>query len=988
MKKRNIKISTQLMGAFIAIIIFVAILGVASFIQSRQLLNRAKDLYEHPFQVREAYDQAVANIQISRIVMRDLILDPEKYDYDESASEINMAFANIEANFEIIRELYLGPPEDIENSYDAYIKWKSATEARLDDIKQGDSDKVIASLGAEGSVGMHREEMLFHLAKIEVFAQEKAIELYSDYLSLKRSLDIQRMALTAVIIFISIFISTMLIRRIREPLLELDSVIHSFQNGTFDTRSTYNKQNEFGTISQSFNDMAETIQTQMTLNRKSTRISRLMLGQEDTKQFFNEVLTAFIENTNAQMAAVYLLSPDRKTYSYFQSIGFSGEIKEKFSAEEYEGEFGPAISTKKIQYIKSVGKDTQLNYQTVSEKIYPKEIITIPIVSRDKVIAVAVLASVIGFHDYAVKLIEEVYETLCARTAGVLAYQEIKDFKDILEKQNLELDNQKNELSVQTTELMHQNVELDRQKNQMEEASRLKTYFLSNMSHELRTPLNSIIALSGVLNRRLSKKIPDEEYSYLEVIERNGKNLLKQINDILDISRIESGRERFNVTEFNVNELADNVVNMILPQAQQKGINLELISAGTPVKISCDYEKVYHVLQNVVANAVKFTKAGKVEVKVTARGEEAEITVADTGIGIPEKDLPFIFDEFRQADSGTSRMYGGSGLGLAIAKKYVVALGGEISAESTEGKGSRFTIILPVENKTQAAGQEPEIKIRNAQSQTLKSSSFISKSLNGKTILVVDDCEANNIQINDLLKEYDCTVLSATNAQEAYDLVYGTLIDVVILDLMMPNTDGFQVLDSLRGNPMSEKLPVIILTAKHIEQEEMEVLKKNNVRQLIQKGNINGQVLTEAIAEVLNSENENIKESKASKEMPKMKVLVVEDNMDNMISVKALLSDKFDMLMATNGEMGVKIASEKLPDLILMDINLPGMSGIEAFEIIRKQEQTKHIPTIALTASVMPYQKKEILSHGFDAFVEKPIVLETLMSAIEEVTDV
>ena len=988
MKKRSIKVSTQLMGAFMSVIIFVAVLGVVSFIQSRQLLNRTRDLYEHPFQVREAYDQAVANIQISRIVMRDLILDPERNDYDESVNEINLTFANIEANFDIIRELYLGPPEDIENSYSAYIKWKSATEARLDDIKQGDSEKVIESLGASGSVGIHREEMLFHLGKIEKFAQEKAIELYSDYLSLKRSLDIQRMALTAIIIFISIFISTILIRRIREPLSELDSVIHSFQNGSFEARSHYKRKNEFGTISQSFNDMAETIQTQMTLNRKSTRISRLMLGQEDTKHFFKEVLTAFIENTNAQMAAVYLLSPDSNSYNYFQSIGFSDEIKSKFSAVEYEGEFGPAVSTKKIQYIKPVEKDTQLNYQTVSEKIYPKEIITIPIVSRDKVIAVTVLASIIGFHDYAVRLIEEVYETLCARTAGVLAYQEIKDFKDILEKQNLELDSQKNELSVQTTELMHQNVELDRQKNQMEEASRLKTYFLSNMSHELRTPLNSIIALSGVLNRRLNKKIPDEEYSYLEVIERNGKNLLKQINDILDISRIESGRERFNVTKFNMNELADNVVNMILPQAQQKGINLNLNVKDRPVQVSSDYEKVYHVLQNVVANAVKFTKAGKVEVKVTAHGEEAEITVADTGIGIPEKDIPFIFDEFRQADSGTSRMYGGSGLGLAIARKYVVALGGEISVESEEGKGSKFSIKLPFENKMQLQEQEPEIKIRNAQSQTVKSRSFVSQSLEGKTILVVDDCEANNIQINDLLKEYGCTVLSATNAQEAYDLVYGTLIDVVILDLMMPNTDGFQMLDSLRGNPMSEKLPVIILTAKHIEKEEIEVLKKNNVRQLIQKGSINGNVLTEAIAEVLSSEEENDGVLEDHQKMSRMKVLVVEDNMDNMISVKALLSDKFDMLMATNGEMGVKVASEKLPDLILMDINLPGMSGIEAFEIIRKQEKTQHIPTIALTASVMPYQKKEILSHGFDAFVEKPIVLETLMSAIKEVTDV
>jgi CheY-like chemotaxis protein len=214
------------------------------------------------------------------------------------------------------------------------------------------------------------------------------------------------------------------------------------------------------------------------------------------------------------------------------------------------------------------------------------------------------------------------------------------------------------------------------------------------------------------------------------------------------------------------------------------------------------------------------------------------------------------------------------------------------------------------------------------------------------------------------------------------------MVDVVILDLIMPNTNGFQVLETLRENHMSEKLPVIILTAKHIEKQEMEVLKKNHVRQLIQKGNINGKVLTEVIAEVLSPPKMQKKDAGALKKSAKKKVLIIEDNMDNMISVKALLPDKFEVLMATNGEMGIQVANEKMPDLILMDINLPGMSGIEAFEEIRKQDKTKSIPIIALTASVMPYQKKETLEHGFDAFVEKPIVLDKLMSAIEEVTDV
>ena len=988
MIKNNMKIGTQLMGAFVSVIIFVAVLGTVSFIQSKQLMDRAVDLYEHPFQVREAADGTVTSIQISRIIIRDLILDPEKYEYDESVSEINILFSDIESDLSIIKDLYLGPPEDIENAYNSFVKWKSATEARLDDLKEGNDEIVINNLGADGSVGIYRQELLEHMEVIEDFAKAKAVELYTNYIDLKHSLDIQLMLLIVVIMVASIYISIILIRRIREPLSELDSVIQRFQKGDFEARSNYQDTNEFGTISESFNLMAETIQMQLTLNTKSAELAGLMLGQVETKIFFRDVLCALIESTNAKMAAAYLLSADGRTYEQFFSIGFGKDSVKTFSAVKYEGELGPAISTKKIQYIRSVDRSTQVVFETVSEKVIPKEIITIPIISRDEVIAVITLASIDGFYDYAMRLLDEVYDTLCARTAGVIAYQEIKDFKDILEKQNFELDNQKNELSVQATELVHQNAELDRQRSQMEEASRLKTYFLSNMSHELRTPLNSIIALSGVLNRRLSEKIPDEEYGYLEVIERNGKNLLKQINDILDISRIESGRENFNVTKVNPNELAENVVNMILPQAQLKKIELLFYPSQEACDIYSDYEKLYHVLQNIISNAVKFTGAGKVEVQIVKREDKVDIMVTDTGIGIPEKELPYIFDEFRQADSGTSRMYGGSGLGLAIAKKYAIALGGDISVKSAEGEGSVFVVEMPFENKLGYSDIEPETKLTIQTNSPVKSLTNISKILKDKTILVVDDCEVNNIQIKDLLRDYSCTILSVTNAQEAYEVVYNKPVDVVILDLMMPNTNGFQVLETLRQNHISAKLPVIILTAKQIEKQELEVLKKNHVRQLIQKGNINGKVLTQVIAEVLTPPKKQREETEALKSFVNKQVLVIEDNMDNMISVEALLSDKFEVLMATSGEMGIQMANGKMPDLILMDINLPGMSGIETFKVIRKQDKTKHIPIIALTASVMPFQKQEILKHGFDAFVEKPIVLDELLSAIEEVSDV
>ena len=207
-------------------------------------------------------------------------------------------------------------------------------------------------------------------------------------------------------------------------------------------------------------------------------------------------------------------------------------------------------------------------------------------------------------------------------------------FSRKLEFQNTELEAQKTEMSAQSSELMEQNRELEMQKIQLSEASRLKTNFLSNMSHELRTPLNSVIALSGVLNRKLATKIPPEEYSYLEIIERNGKHLLSLINDILDISRIEAGKEEIEITKFSTKNLIAEVISMIHPQAEQKNIEIIQKDEEPDIFINGDADKCSHILQNLIGNAVKFTEKGNVEISASQIGNKIGITIKDTGIGI------------------------------------------------------------------------------------------------------------------------------------------------------------------------------------------------------------------------------------------------------------------------------------------------------------------------------------------------------------------
>lgn len=238
--------------------------------------------------------------------------------------------------------------------------------------------------------------------------------------------------------------------------------------------------------------------------------------------------------------------------------------------------------------------------------------------------------------------------------------------------------------------------ELKGAKAKADQANQTKSEFLSRMSHELRTPLNSIIALSGVLGRSLVQKISPTEQEYLKIIALCGKNLLELINDILDISRVESGQDEVVVEKFDLAKLVCEACGLIQPLAHQKGLEVVLKNCDQKLLMESDSNKISHILQNIVGNAIKFTDIGRVEVALHRRISTVDITVSDTGIGIAQEHIQHIFDEFRQAESSTNRRYGGTGLGLAISRKYIELLQGRIEVESILGKGSVFTIMIPI----------------------------------------------------------------------------------------------------------------------------------------------------------------------------------------------------------------------------------------------------------------------------------------------------
>jgi signal transduction histidine kinase/CheY-like chemotaxis protein/HAMP domain-containing protein len=983
MRIKDFNISSQLKIGFTFNIIFIIIIGIVSGIQNVQLSNQTDNLYNHPFQVRVAIGKLNADVLSMRLATRDLMLDKTDHDKHEALQLMELSALDAKIQFDILKDKYLGPKADVEAAYTAFVKWKVAREANTTLAMAGNFESVIESVRSTGEVGRLRDDMLTKIMIIDNFVKNKAVQFYADTIELRNKMNLRLLLLIVVILLITIIGGYIFLKQIVDPVEELTDAARRFHEGDKTARSTIDSKNEFGVLSGTFNTMVDNIQSSTENDEKFTNISQIMLSEEDPRTFFRVTLLAISNHTQSQMAAVYLLNESKTYYEHYESIGMDEGAKLHFSAINPEGEFGSVIATHKIQFIKKIPHNTRFVFQTVSGKFIPREIISIPILAGDELIAIISLAAVRTYTPHSLLLINDLLNTLSARVQGILTFRRLKNFSERLEMQNTELEQQKTEMTAQSIELSEQNRELEIQKHQLKEASRLKTNFLSNMSHELRTPLNSVIALSGVLNRRLANKISEEEFSYIGVIERNGKHLLSLINDILDISRIESGREEVEITKFNPKSLVEEVTSMIKPQVDLSKI--EIIQTGDVIEIqlSSDMQKCQHILQNLISNAVKFTERGIVEIKTTSTNKQVIISVIDSGIGISADHIQHIFDEFRQADGSTSRKYGGTGLGLAIAKKYANLLGGNISVTSVLEKGSTFTLTLPLEyNADKRIIDVPEI-------------SHFTKAINpipikptkSKTVLLVEDSEPAIIQMKDFMEESGYRILVAQDGAEALAIIEETIPDAMIMDLMMPGIDGFEVLKTIRNADKTAHIPVLILTAKHLTNEDLKFLKRNNVHQLIQKGDVNREDLLNAvISMVSNHAEEDIKPQLPLQTIiGKPVVLVVEDNIDNMLTVKAIIGDKYTVIEAIDGNEGIAMAKKHKPHLILMDIALPGMDGIEAFKIIRKNARMQHIPIIALTASAMTSDRETILAHGFDGYLVKPIEEKVFFKTINEV---
>jgi HAMP domain-containing protein/CheY-like chemotaxis protein/signal transduction histidine kinase len=717
------------------------------------------------------------------------------------------------------------------------------------------------------------------------------------------------------------------------------------------------------------------------LKTNLAKFTNMLQGQRDLATVGRLLLTELTPLVNAHMGVIYQVENEESPQMRLLSA-YAGDatIPHQQFVQFGEGLVGQCAMDKRQRVVSDIPADaTPINSALL--RVMPKNLVVLPVLFENQVKAVIELASVSSFTTSQMTFLEQLTDSIgivlnsieaTMQTEGLL--KQSQQLAGELQTQQKELQQTNEQLEQKAQQLAERNVEVERKNQEIEQArraleekatelsltSKYKSEFLANMSHELRTPLNSILILGQQLTENPDGNLSAKQVEFARTIHGAGTDLLNLISDILDLSKIESGTVTVDAEEILTTNLLDTVGRPFRHEAENRQLSFNIeVDPNLGRSIVTDSKRLQQVLKNLLSNAFKFTAEGGVRLNVSAAvgGWSAEhpvlnhspavvaFEVSDTGIGIPLEKQKLIFEAFQQADAGTSRKYGGTGLGLAISRELASLLGGEIHLRSTPGKGSTFTLYLPLKYSGPTVAPRAQTPSPFAAAPALQVTApervieqLPDDRLNlepGDAILLIveDDPHYARVLI-DLARDKGFKVLSAARGAEALDLAKQFQPTAVSLDVFLPDMLGWTVLSQLKHNPLTRHIPVQIIT---LDEDRQHALARGAF------SFVNKPTTTEGVSAALSQ----IKEYARPR---RKRLLIVEDNAAERMSIQELLDhDDIEIVTTDTGEGALSTLRDNPCDCVVLDLRLPDMSGFEVLDKIRNDDSLSNVPVVVFT---------------------------------------
>ncbi|MGF9977931.1 response regulator [Viridibacillus arvi] len=900
----------QILGFGLILLFLIVLLSIMVFTLNKLKANMTEIVEDRYYKVQTVMDIRQLFSRSDREILY-VAIDADNKDIDNSLQTINDNHASISegiiklstiANQTQSQQLL----KKLDKQYTSYTDTES---------------KIIQLIKANGSSAELNELMEEQRTKrLEVLSTLDEFKEYQEGImndTLKSSQqtynDMIKFSIFAVffsILIISIILSWM-IRSTTSELQSITKVIKKidFKNLSAIPRIKVQTKDEIGEIASSFNEMAGSLeeynQKEKDFTQKISEQNWIQTGLAeiatmyqrivDVEELGKRLITRLAPMVGASFGVFYIRRGQGEDTRFVKTASYAGEGEEAGRNEFQIGEglIGQCAVTKKSQII----TDIPDNYQLITTglgHVNPKSIIITPVIFEDEVVGILEMASIVPFTSLQQNFLQRVLETLGITINSVQGRMEIERLlkesqaqTEELQAQSEELQSQSEELQAQSEELQSQAEELrmineqlserthdaEEKSRELEEAkinleehaeelrksSKYKSEFMANMSHELRTPLNSILILSEMLETPDDNSLDEEKQEFARIIHSSGQDLLKLINDILDLSKVEVGKLKVQFDEMNMSEVPELLHQNFDHVALKKGLNFTVEKDENVTNIFfTDQQRFQQILKNLLSNAFKFTHEGTISVHIKNAEKEnikklahteitdewVEISVIDTGIGISNEKQKIIFDAFQQGDGATERKYGGTGLGLSISQEFAKLLGGWVFVDSEEGKGSNFTLLLPnlpsgidlpldeeVDSSmlTVATNEnvvtekiEPDQVNQEIQQRTQANKNMLSN----KTVLIVDDDHRNIFALRNALESQGMEIISAENGFECLEILKeNNSVDAVLMDIMMPVMDGYETMRNIRSQEIYQELPIIALTAKAMKGDREKCLK-------------------------------------------------------------------------------------------------------------------------------------------------------------------